>query len=276
MPAKLPNQSRASLFYPNGEKDVYRNVQPDARAVRANAGRFVEGEARRFEGEARRCELLYDKNLVYEEGIIRALKTLAGQQIVAIYFEPWCLEEFAEIGDTLPHIVYMKPHDWASNCFTPQYRLGTLEKGLEDVEAPISKALLQRNEQLMTSTSIGVQQFNRQAIRSYMTQLAARPSPSEVLQTYRGFVNELEGDIAHVTLTSEEGETYDGEYPAKKLAEHGICGKTAFMCQLVQMESGGYNFVLTPEEFATPSKADQEILWNEIQRAVSSEQPAGS
>ncbi len=51
-----------------------------------------------------------------------------------------------------------------------------------------------------------------------------------LLERFEGFVDQIEDGTAYVTLTSEAGETLDGEYPAAELEALGIRERRRFIC----------------------------------------------
>jgi hypothetical protein len=69
----------------------------------------------------------------------------------------------------------------------------------------------------------------------------ARP----VLEEFLGFVDQIDGDVAHVTLTAQTGEKLYGEYPAAELKARGIHEHRRFKCRTI--EAGlGVEFDLEP------------------------------
>lgn len=60
------------------------------------------------------------------------------------------------------------------------------------------------------------------------------PTPSPVvLEELTGFVDQIRGDVALVTLTSKAGDTLYGEYPAKELDALGIREHRRFLCRTI-------------------------------------------
>jgi DNA-directed RNA polymerase subunit alpha len=59
-------------------------------------------------------------------------------------------------------------------------------------------------------------------------------NPTVVLERLEGFVDQVEGNLAYVTLRSENGETLYGEYSAAKLAETGIAEQSRFVCKTIK------------------------------------------
>ncbi len=51
-----------------------------------------------------------------------------------------------------------------------------------------------------------------------------------MLESFEGFVEQIDGDEAYVSLKSEFGDTLNGVYPAHKLAERGIKERRRFTC----------------------------------------------
>jgi hypothetical protein len=66
-----------------------------------------------------------------------------------------------------------------------------------------------------------------------------------VLEEFEGFVDQFEGDAAHVTLKTQTGEMFYGEYPAADLKAHGVRERRRFRCWTVEVGSG-VEFVMEP------------------------------
>src|SRR5947209_3461046 len=54
-----------------------------------------------------------------------------------------------------------------------------------------------------------------------------------VLEEFVGFVDQIDGDVAYVTLTPETGEKLYGEYPAAELKARGIHERRRFRCRTI-------------------------------------------
>jgi hypothetical protein len=66
-----------------------------------------------------------------------------------------------------------------------------------------------------------------------------------ILEGFEGFVDQFDGDVAHVTLKTQSGETFYGEYPAADLKAQGIREHRRFQCWTVEVGSG-VEFVIEP------------------------------
>jgi hypothetical protein len=66
-----------------------------------------------------------------------------------------------------------------------------------------------------------------------------------VLEEFEGFVDQYDGDDAHVTLKTQSGETIHGVYPASDLKAVGIREHRRFKCCTVEVGSS-VQFVIEP------------------------------
>lgn len=95
------------------------------------------------------------------------------------------------------------------------------------------------------------------------TQPLSSASTETVLETFEGFVDQVDAGIAFVTLTSPDGETIRGEYAAEELASLGIFERRRFVCKT--LEAGGsvrVHLEAVPDREVTPEKEaafDREI-----------------
>lgn len=87
--------------------------------------------------------------------------------------------------------------------------------------------------------------------------------PTTVLESFNGFVNQVEDGIAFVTLESEHGDVLHGEYPYKALEDRGIFERTAFHLSTV-VKGDEVQIHLSPSVPQTIS----EIRHREIQSAT--------
>lgn len=67
-----------------------------------------------------------------------------------------------------------------------------------------------------------------------------------VLETFEGFVEEIEGETAYVKLQSEHGDILYGRYPAHELAAKGIRERRRFKCETVEGPFGAVTVELAP------------------------------
>lgn len=77
-------------------------------------------------------------------------------------------------------------------------------------------------------------------LRSRLTRI-----DQNVLEEFEGFVDQFDGDVAHVTLKTQSGETFYGEYPAADLKAQRIHEHRRFKCWTVEVGSG-VDFVMEP------------------------------
>jgi hypothetical protein len=54
------------------------------------------------------------------------------------------------------------------------------------------------------------------------------------LEEFLGFVDQIDGDVAYVTLTPATGEKLYGEYPAAELKARGIHERRRFRCWTIE------------------------------------------
>jgi hypothetical protein len=66
-----------------------------------------------------------------------------------------------------------------------------------------------------------------------ITRPSPRRSQTRVLERFEGFVVKVEGEWAHVTLTTEKGEEFAGAYPAAELAAKGVRERDRFLLATV-------------------------------------------
>ena len=88
-----------------------------------------------------------------------------------------------------------------------------------------------------------------------------------VLESFEGFVDEIRGDTAYVTLKSEFGDSLFGEYSAVELAAKGIREGRRFNCRTI--ESGGkvrVEFMPIPDRIL--SAAEEEAICQEIDASI--------
>ncbi len=65
---------------------------------------------------------------------------------------------------------------------------------------------------------------------------AENAANERVLECLEGFVDEIVGDIAYVTLKSQSDEVLHGEYPAAELFRLGIKERRRFWCETVEVD----------------------------------------
>ena len=96
---------------------------------------------------------------------------------------------------------------------------------------------------------------------------AGRPTERKVLERFQGFVEKVEGDWAHITLTTEKGEELAGTYPASELAAKGIHERDRFLLATVEQgESVLFDICLIPRRDVSP--AEQRAIRETIAREL--------
>ncbi len=93
-------------------------------------------------------------------------------------------------------------------------------------------------------------------------------SPGEtILESFEGFVTEVDGAIAYVTLESPDGEVLYGQYQASELFARGIRERRRFRCRTVKTATGvRVELEALPEEEIS-ERLEQEI-WDRIARSL--------
>jgi hypothetical protein len=112
----------------------------------------------------------------------------------------------------------------------PEYKQVPDEKILADTARQLSRFLaVQHSEDRVI-----------EELRKMVAILRSRPSgraPAVVLESFDGFVDQVEGDTAYVRLKSREhGDILYGEYPASELLEKGIEEQTRFLCRTAKVD----------------------------------------
>ncbi len=88
-----------------------------------------------------------------------------------------------------------------------------------------------------------------------------------VLEEFFGFVDQIDGDVAYVTLTTRSGEQLYGEYPASELKASGIHERRRFKCRTI--ESGAQvEFELEPIPDGEVSEERERAILEKIQKAL--------
>lgn len=88
-----------------------------------------------------------------------------------------------------------------------------------------------------------------------------------ILESFTGFVDEIRGETAYLTLTSRDGEELMGEYPAKKLEEMGIREGRRFLCMTVQANGAvQVEFEAIPDREL--SAAEEQAIAQEIEASL--------
>jgi hypothetical protein len=95
---------------------------------------------------------------------------------------------------------------------------------------------------------------------------AAAPA---ILERFEGFVDQVEGDVAFVTLRAENGDVLYGEHPVAKLAERGVGEADRFLCRTVRVgEATRVEIEAIPDE----PVPDEEVraIYQRIDHAIGS------
>lgn len=100
--------------------------------------------------------------------------------------------------------------------------------------------------------------------RSFTSQ-GDRPHEEVVLEAFEGFVEEIDGDTAYVTLTSEHGDRLAGRYSASALLEKGISERRRFTCRTVQLRDE-VRVVIEPIPERHLSEAEEAAIYSRIDR----------
>lgn len=58
----------------------------------------------------------------------------------------------------------------------------------------------------------------------------------EILEEFEGFVDKFDGNLAHITLKTKDGEIIWAEYPTSILLTKGIREHRRFKCSTVEVE----------------------------------------
>lgn len=89
----------------------------------------------------------------------------------------------------------------------------------------------------------------------------------QVLETFKGFVERIDGDLAYITLTAQSGEVFWCEYSAKELAKVGIRERRSFICQIIKVDDkvdvdlqAIPDRIISPEEEETIARHLHEML----------------
>lgn len=95
--------------------------------------------------------------------------------------------------------------------------------------------------------------------------------PEIVLESFEGYVDQIDGDTAYVTLESRKhGDVLYGEYSASQLRQKGIGDQSRFLCKTVKMgRATRVEFEPLPDEEVT----DEEVraIAEKMNRAFSSD-----
>jgi hypothetical protein len=110
------------------------------------------------------------------------------------------------------------------------------DSATEPARAPGS---FQQKEEMEYELIVELVTFLRR-LRSRMTRISGT-----VLEEFEGFVDKFDGGVAHVTLKTESGETFYGEYPAAELKAQGIRERRRFKCWTVEV-GPSVEFVMEP------------------------------
>ena len=99
-------------------------------------------------------------------------------------------------------------------------------------------------------------------------QPALTPREGTVLETFEGLVEQIDGDIAFVTLKSEHGDTLYGKYAASELAKLGIHERRRFECRTID-EGGSVRVNLTAIEDVPVTAEDEQTIDQKLDELLS-------
>jgi hypothetical protein len=86
-----------------------------------------------------------------------------------------------------------------------------------------------------------------------------------VLEAFEGFVEEIDGDTAYVTLTSKHGDRLAGRYSASALLEKGISERRRFVCRTLQL-GDEVRVVIEPIPERHLSESEEAAIYSRIDR----------
>ena len=100
--------------------------------------------------------------------------------------------------------------------------------------------------------------------------LAARqPSRRRVaLEEFEGFVEEVDDEVAYVTLKDKTGQKLQGEYPASELETLGIHERRRFYCRTFDVGGGNVKIELSAIPDRQVSEERQRAIDEELRRAM--------
>jgi hypothetical protein len=110
-----------------------------------------------------------------------------------------------------------------------------------------------------------------QVLKELQTRILASAAQAEtVLETFEGYVDEVDGDTAYVTLESKEhGDVLHGKYSASQLLKKGIEEQGRFLCRTIKV-NGATRVDLQPLPDAEVTDDEVRAISEEIDRAFSS------
>lgn len=88
-----------------------------------------------------------------------------------------------------------------------------------------------------------------------------------VLEEFEGFVDQIDGEVAYITLTPTSGEPLYGEYPAAELRAKGIHERRRFKCRTI--EAGRHiSFEVEPIPDLEVSKERERAIEEELRKLL--------
>ena len=96
------------------------------------------------------------------------------------------------------------------------------------------------------------------------------PTPERFLEELKGFVDQIEGDVAYVTLEAGNGDQLQGEYAAAELLALGIREHRYFTCRTIDTSSG-VRVELSPVQDREVSKEQKRAIEDQIRQALGGE-----
>lgn len=91
------------------------------------------------------------------------------------------------------------------------------------------------------------------------------PEPARALVRYRGFVDSIDGDLATIRLTDDQGTKFSGQYSASELAAAGVGERDPFFLTTVK-RGGAVSFEIRPAPRLRLSPEQQAAIYRRIER----------
>jgi hypothetical protein len=101
----------------------------------------------------------------------------------------------------------------------------------------LSLASLQRRRKLEADAVTEIVPLLKKLLHTMQSGTAATSQVETVLESFEGFVDQIEGDTAYVRLKSREhGDVLHGEHSAAVLLAKGIEEQTRFLCRTIKVD----------------------------------------
>ena len=89
-----------------------------------------------------------------------------------------------------------------------------------------------------------------------------------LLEEFEGFVEQIDGNLAYVTLKDKAGQTLYGEYPASELETLGIHERRRFRCRTFDVGDGNVRIELSAVPDRKVSEEHQRAIDEELRRTM--------